>query len=86
MTHLYIDRYVVTWEKSNSAASVTVTITDPSVTTYTLMGLESEATYSITVTASNAAGSTTSTPILVTTSKSMLLARKSHNYLIQCSI
>ena len=59
MTHLYIDRYVVTWEKSNSAASVTVTITDPSVTTYTLMGLESEATYSITVTASNAAGSTT---------------------------
>ena len=38
--------YVVTWKKSNSAASVTVTITDPSATTYTLMGLESEATYS----------------------------------------
>ena len=67
-----IDRYVVMWEKSNSAASVTVTITDPSATTYTLMGLESEATYSITVTASNAVGSTTSTPILVTTSKGML--------------
>ena len=64
-----VDRYVVTWEKSNSAASVTVTITDPSATTYTLMGLESEATYSITVTA---VGSTTSTPILVTTSKGML--------------
>ena len=67
-----VDRYVVMWERSNSAASVTVTITDPSVTTYTLMGLESEATYSITVTASNAAGSSTSTPILVTTSKGML--------------
>ena len=48
-----VDRYVVMWEKSNSAASVTVTITDPSATTYTLMGLESEATYSITVTAFN---------------------------------
>ena len=67
-----VDRYVVMWEKSNSVASVRVTITDPSVTTYTLMGLESEATYSITVTASNAVGSTTSTPILVTTSKGML--------------
>ena len=66
-----VDRYAVMWEKSNSAASVTVTITDPSVTTYTLMGLESEATYSITVTASNAVISTTSTPILVTTSKGM---------------
>ena len=64
-----VDRYVVTWERSNSAASVTVTITDPSVTTYTLMGLESEATYSITVTAFNAAGSTTSTPILVSTTE-----------------
>ena len=54
-----VDRYVVMWEESNSVTSVIVTITDPSVTTYTLMGLESEATYSITVTASNAAGSTT---------------------------
>ena len=67
-----VDTYVVMWEKSNSIASVTVTITDPSVTTYTLMGLESETTYSITVTASNAVGSTTSTPILVTTSKGRL--------------
>ena len=58
--------YVVTWEKSHSAASVTVTITDPSVTTYTLMGLESEATYSISLNAFNGAVSTTSTPILVT--------------------
>ena len=64
-----VDRYVVTWEESNSVASVTVTITDPFATTYTLMGLESEATYSITVTASNAAGSTTSTPILVSTTE-----------------
>ena len=62
-----VDRYVVMWEKSNRAASVTVTITDPSVTTYTLMGLESETAYSITVTASNAVGSTTSTPVLVST-------------------
>ena len=67
------------WEKSNSVASVTVTITDPSVTTYILMGLESEATYSITVTASNAAGSTTSILILVMTSKGMLHKRKYHN-------
>ena len=66
-----VDRYVVMWEESNSAVSVTVTITDPSATTYTLMGLESEATYSITVTASNAVGSTTSTPILVSTSEGM---------------
>ena len=70
-----VDRYVAMWEKSNSVASVTVTITDPSVTTYTLMGLESEATYSITVTASNPVGSTTSIPILVTTSKGMLHKR-----------
>ena len=59
-----VDSYVVMWEESNSAASVTVTITDPSVTTYTLMGLESETTYSITVTASNAVGSTISHPYL----------------------
>ena len=71
-----VDRYVVMWEKSNSAASITVTITDPSATTYTLMGLESDATYSITVTASNAAGSTTSTPILVSTTEGMLCNRK----------
>ena len=71
-----VDRYVVMWEKSNSAASVTVTITDPSATTYTLMGLESEATYSITVTASNAVGSTTSTPILVSTTEGMLYNRQ----------
>ena len=74
-----VDRYVVTWEKSDSAASITVTITDPSATTYTLMGLESETTYSITVTVSNAVGSTTSTPILVTTSKGMLYKKKNHN-------
>ena len=64
------------WEQYNSAASVIVTITVPSATTYTLMGLESEATYSITVTASNAAGSTTSTPILVYTTEGMLCNRK----------
>ena len=74
-----VDRHVVMWEKSNSAASVTVTITDPSATTYTLMGLESEATYSISVTASNAAGSTTSTPILVSTRKGMFQYRKHKN-------
>ena len=77
-----VDRYVVMWEKSNSAASVTVTITDPSATTYTLMGLESETTYPITLTAFNVVQSTTSTPILVTTSKGMLFARKYYNYII----
>ena len=80
-----VDRYVVTSEESNSAASVTVTITDPSVTTYTLMGLESEATYSITVTASNAIGSTTSTPILVSTTEGMLYNIKCTALLTICS-
>ena len=65
-----VDRYFVMWEESNNAASVTVTITDPSATTYTLMGLESDTTYSITVTVVSDIGSTTSTPILVSTSKS----------------
>ena len=73
-----VDRYVVMWEKSKSAVSVTVTITDPSATTYTLMGLESETTYSITVTASNNVGSTTSTPILVSR-KGMFQYRKHKN-------
>ena len=63
-----VEKYIVTWEETNSVTSLTVTITDHSATTYTLMGLESDTMYSITVTVVNAIGSTTSTPILVSTS------------------
>ena len=64
-----VDSYVVMWQKATSEAStiVTVTITDAS-TSYTLRGLSNDTLYSITVMANNAAGSTTSVPILVSTS------------------
>ena len=60
---------MVMWQKANSEAStiVSATITDAS-TSYTLRELNSDTLYSITVTAANAAGSTTSVPILVSTS------------------
>ena len=60
---------MVMWQKATSEAStiLTVTITDAS-TSYTLRGLNSDTLYSITVMATNAAGSTTSVPILVSTS------------------
>ena len=60
---------MVMWQKTTSEAStiVSVTITDAS-TSYTLRGLNSDTLYSITVTATNAAGSAASVPILVSTS------------------
>jgi len=48
-----VESYVVTWEKNDSNNSTT--ITDGS-TSYTITGLEAEANYTITVTASNGAG------------------------------
>ena len=60
---------MVMWQKATNEAStiLSVTITDAS-TSYTLRGVESDAVYSITVTATNSAGSAASIPILVSTS------------------
>ena len=52
-----VDSYEVIWETDGSA-----TITDGS-TSYTITGLEEETNYTITVTATNAAGSAASDPV-----------------------
>ena len=52
-----VDSYEVMWETDSSA-----TITDGS-TSYTITGLEEETNYTITVTATNAAGSAASDPV-----------------------
>ena len=52
-----VDSYEVMWETDGSS-----TITDGS-TSYTMAGLEEETNYTITVTATNAAGSTASEPV-----------------------
>ena len=52
-----VDSYEVMWETDSSA-----TITDGS-TSYTITGLEEETNYTITVTATNAAGSAASEPV-----------------------
>ena len=53
-----VDSYEVVWETDSSA-----TITDGSITSYTITGLEEETNYTITVTATNAAGSAASEPV-----------------------
>ena len=53
-----VDSYEVVWETDSSA-----TITDGSITSYTITGLEEETNYTITVTATNAAGSVASEPV-----------------------
>ena len=57
-----VDSYEVMWETDSSA-----TITDGS-TSYTITGLEEDTSYTITVTATNAAGSAVSAPVTGTTS------------------
>jgi len=56
-----VDSYEVVWERSGSA-----TITDGS-TSYTISGLEEDSSYTITVTATNVAGSTFSCPVTLIT-------------------
>ena len=53
-----VDSYEVVWETDSSA-----TIADGSITSYTITGLEEETNYTITVTATNAAGSAASEPV-----------------------
>ena len=58
--------YEVMWEREGIRSNTT--ITDGS-TSYTIRGLEAEANYTITVTASNGAGSTVSDPVTGTTGR-----------------
>ena len=68
-----VDSYEVMWERDTSRECPdedknSTTITDGS-TSYTITGLEEDSRYTITVTATNAAGSAASLPITVTTEK-----------------
>ena len=56
-----VDSYVVVWERSGSA-----TITDGS-TSYTMMGLKENSSYTVTVTSANTAGSAVSCPVTLIT-------------------
>ena len=55
-----VDSYEVVWERNDIRNSIT--ITDGS-TSYTITGLEEDSSYTITVTATNAAGSVPSGPV-----------------------
>ena len=62
-----VDSYEVTWERDTSGECPdedegSTTITDGS-TSYTITGLEEDSSYTITVTATNAAGSAASDPV-----------------------
>ena len=61
-----VDSYEVMWEREGIRCSTT--ITDGS-TSYNITGLEAEANYTITVEASNKAGSAVSDPITGTTGR-----------------
>ena len=61
-----VDSYEVMWERDGTRSSDT--ITDIS-TSYTIAGLEEDSSYTITVTASNAAGIAVSYPVIVVTEK-----------------
>ena len=61
-----VGSYEVTWETDGKRSSTT--ITDGS-TSYTITGLEAEANYTITITASNVAGNIVSDPITGTTGR-----------------
>ena len=64
-----VHSYEVKWEREGSNSSITsTTITDGS-TSYTIRGLEAEANYTITVAASNGAGSAVSDPVTGTTGR-----------------
>ena len=64
-----VNSYVVMWKSDgNSSSSTTATITDGS-TRYTIAGLEEDRSYTITVSATNAAGSAVSYPVTTATEK-----------------
>ena len=57
-----VDEYLIQWERDTSGAcpdphTDSTTISDGSATGHTIPGLEEDSTYTITVTASNGAGS-----------------------------
>jgi len=59
-----VESYEVTWERDGIRSSTTIT---DGFTSYTITALEAEANYTITVTASNGAGSAVSDPVTGTT-------------------
>ena len=78
-----VDSYEVMWERDGTRS--TTTITDGS-TSYTMTGLEEDSSYTITVTATNAAGSAVSYPVTIVTANAgkqcVLQHICSHNVLI----
>ena len=67
-----VHSYEVKWEGDGSRGSAT--ITDGS-TSYTIIALEAEANYTITVATSNGAGSTVSDPVTGTTGRAGAVVR-----------
>ena len=65
------DSYEVTWRSGNNA-STSVVIPEATATTYTITGLTSSTNYTITVTAVNEFGSSSSRPLLVSTAAGQL--------------
>ena len=68
-----VDSYVLMWQRDTSGECPdedigSTTITDGSLS-YTIIGLEEDSSYTITVTASNAAGSAVSDPVTGITEK-----------------
>ena len=59
-----VDSYEVMWERGGTRSSTT--ITDGS-TSYTITGLEEDSSYTITVIATNAAGSAATYPVTIVT-------------------
>ena len=69
-----VDEYLIQWERDTSRAcpdedTDNTTISGGSATSHTIPGLEEDSTYTITVTASNTAGSSVGTSITVTTNE-----------------
>ena len=68
-----VTSYEVMWQKLERDASVSVTVSSDHIS-YTIMELESSTEYSVTVTASNGAGSATSSPLVVSTVEGVCFA------------
>ena len=64
-----VHSYEVKWEREGSNSSITSTTIADGSTSYTITGLEAETNYTITVAASNGAGSAVSDPVTGTTGR-----------------